>query len=244
MPVPDRTIYTAGEELCKEGHPLTGANGLRLPENPETGETLGWMCRKCRMIAQRSYGTEWKNGRGQIYVFVPDHPMSRKDGFYARARLVMENELGRLLDPDERVLHKAEGQPENDSLENLKLFNSQHELAQYRAEQFQDKKEKVGLWAALTPKQREAMLVKQQEAENNRRLAREEAAEKARLDALRKANERRSAAAAAKKEAKKSSPSRPEPEYSKAATKSPVPKKEKAVKRKVTNSYTSSKRKH
>ncbi len=44
-------------------------------------------------LPKYSYGYEWTNGRGQVFVYLPDHPMSRADGFYARARFVIEEAL-------------------------------------------------------------------------------------------------------------------------------------------------------
>jgi hypothetical protein len=151
------------------GHDITGANGLDLG----TGVKI---CRACRGIANRSYGSEWRNARGQVFVFVPDHPRSRKDGFYPRAKLVMERELGRILDVEERVLH-LEGGPANDDPPNLKLFNSAHEMAQWRSDQYQAEKERLGGgWAALTPAQREYQEQRAAETALERELKRKEEA--------------------------------------------------------------------
>lgn len=40
-----------------------------------------------------SVGHERTNGRGQVFVFIPEHPASRADGFYPRARFVFEEIL-------------------------------------------------------------------------------------------------------------------------------------------------------
>lgn len=40
-----------------------------------------------------SYGYERTNGRGQVFVFLPDHPLARADGFYPRSRFIMEEQL-------------------------------------------------------------------------------------------------------------------------------------------------------
>jgi hypothetical protein len=136
-------IHTFGgpTESCHKGHDLVGANGLRLPD----GQV---MCRKCRGVGNRSYGYESHNERGQVWVFVPDHPRSRKDGFYARARLVAERDIGRVLEPGERVYHENEA-PGDDRPENLRVFASQAELASHRALRSQPGKERIWkrVWA-------------------------------------------------------------------------------------------------
>jgi hypothetical protein len=40
-----------------------------------------------------AYGVEWKNNRGVVHVQVPDHPNARADGFYVRARVIMEEQM-------------------------------------------------------------------------------------------------------------------------------------------------------
>lgn len=183
-----RELYY-GETSCLNKHDLTGANGLIVGEDAELGEAK--LCRTCRGIGNRSYGSEWRNGRGQVFVFLPDHPHSRKDGFYPRAKVVMEEKEGRLLDPQERVLHLNE-QPDDDRPSNLKLFPSQHALAQYRSKKYQAKKKKLGGgWAALTPAQRAYQEQMARERELAREIAEKEAARERSNEALRKANEKR-----------------------------------------------------
>lgn len=184
-----RKRYPTNITHCDEGHSLTGANGLAV--NEEGNQKL---CRTCRGIGNRSYGSEWRNARGQVFVFLPDHPHSRKDGFYPRAKVVMEEKVGRLLDPQERVLHWPKQSPDADEPSNLVLFPSQHALAQFLSQKYQAKKERLGGgWAALTPAQREyqeRMALERQIAAEN---AAKDAARERSNEALRKANERRKA---------------------------------------------------
>ncbi len=80
----------------------------------------------------------WKGGRileeGK-YVLIkrPDHPFADRHGYVREHRLVMEEKLGRYLAPTE-VVHHKDGNPGNNSIENLELFHKngdhlKHELA-------------------------------------------------------------------------------------------------------------------
>lgn len=93
------------------------------------------------MIHKYRVGSEQKSQRGQIYVFLPDHPMSRSDGFVARSKLVMAEMIGRELTPEERVYHENETVDDDDP-ENLRLFPNQAALASYRSDK--RRKEKLG----------------------------------------------------------------------------------------------------
>lgn len=65
---------------------------------------------------------------GHLYKRTPGHPYGTKHGCYVAVhRLVMEQHLGRYLKPNE-VVHHLDGNPANNKIENLELFesNSQH----------------------------------------------------------------------------------------------------------------------
>ena len=61
------------------------------------------------------------------YAVVPEHPFAIKNGYVLELRIVMENHLGRLLNPNELVHHKDERTKHNDIL-NLEIkMKGEHE---------------------------------------------------------------------------------------------------------------------
>lgn len=104
------------------------------------------LCRKHGIQAQRrgpragEGHPEWKGGRkqekgGYWLVWQADHPHARHkrthgSGYVAEHRLVMEQKLGRYLDPQE-VVHHIDGNPENNHPDNLQLFANNGEHLRY-----------------------------------------------------------------------------------------------------------------
>jgi hypothetical protein len=74
---------------------------------------------------------DWKGGRipdknGYILVHQPDHPYANSGGYVREHRLVMEQRLGRYLDPKE-IVHHLNGDRADNRIENLELFASNGE---------------------------------------------------------------------------------------------------------------------
>jgi len=73
---------------------------------------------------------EWRGGRrlvsGYWYIYRPDHPHATKQRTVAEHRLVMEEKLGRYLNPKE-VVHHLDGNSQNNHIGNLVLFASNGE---------------------------------------------------------------------------------------------------------------------
>lgn len=79
-------------------------------------------------VRERSFG--WKGGRitnssGYVMVLDRDNPSSNANGYVLEHRSVMEEHLGRQLLPTETVHHKN-GVKDDNRLENLELWSSNH----------------------------------------------------------------------------------------------------------------------
>lgn len=75
-----------------------------------------------------SLNPSWKGGKyisstGYVLVLLKKHPHKDKDGYVYEHRLVMEEHIGRLLDPAE-VVHHRDFNRKNNSIANLFLFPS------------------------------------------------------------------------------------------------------------------------
>lgn len=104
---------------------------LNLPVQPEQVRRF---CHKHGIPVNRmhaKYGAKhhlWKGGRfvdrdGYVLLHAPDHPHRTRNGYVREHRLVMEAHLGRYLEPSE-VVHHEDGNREHNTIENLRVFQS------------------------------------------------------------------------------------------------------------------------
>lgn len=85
---------------------------------------------KCREASRKAHagaqGCNWKGGRtqsklGYIYIYLPDHPNGKNNGYVAEHRLKMEQKLRRYLKPHESVHHRNAIKSDN-RMSNLELM--------------------------------------------------------------------------------------------------------------------------
>jgi hypothetical protein len=82
--------------------------------------------------------SNWKGGRltshqsKYIRIYKPDHPYCDSLGYVYEHRLVMEQFLGRYLEPAE-VIHHIDGDTTNNNIENLMLFSGTGSHLKYHA---------------------------------------------------------------------------------------------------------------
>ena len=115
----------------------------------QAGALLGaskcWVERACKrfgIITQRTgpregdQHTNWKGGKkligGYWYIWAKGHPNATKQHYVAEHRLRMSEAMGRPLRKGE-VVHHVDGNPKNNALDNLQLFDAngrhlKHEL--------------------------------------------------------------------------------------------------------------------
>jgi endogenous inhibitor of DNA gyrase (YacG/DUF329 family) len=106
-------------DITGEKNPMYG-KGLKGKDNPMYGKT-------------GAQNPQYKGGRkvrpdGYIMVLAPDDHPARAAAYpyILEHRFIMEQHLGRYLDPKE-VVHHIDGDPSNNVIENLELFANQSE---------------------------------------------------------------------------------------------------------------------
>lgn len=72
----------------------------------------------------------WTGGKVKsdryIRIYSPNHPYHRKDKYVYEHRLIVEEDIGRYLEPQEEI-HHIDGDKHNNSLDNLILFPNRSE---------------------------------------------------------------------------------------------------------------------
>ncbi len=68
--------------------------------------------------------TNWKGGRivtsRYVWIYKPEHPYARKSGYVQEHRIIVEQNIGRILEPQEMV-HHLNGNPQDNRIENLQV---------------------------------------------------------------------------------------------------------------------------
>lgn len=67
-------------------------------------------------------GRRYADRAGYIWIYRPDHPYAKRGGMVQEHRAVVEDRLGRYLEPHEVVHHRDEN-PSNNAPENLELVS-------------------------------------------------------------------------------------------------------------------------
>lgn len=155
----ERTISSLAKEIgCTVG-PVRDA--LRALGIETRGSRI--VANRCKRIGKDA--GNWRGGRrhstsGYIYVYHPDHIYATKAGYVMEHRLIMEEVVGRVLEPGE-IVHHINGKKDDNRIENLELktngthisehFKASHEVTKLRKENEELKaelaryKEKYGL---------------------------------------------------------------------------------------------------
>lgn len=85
---------------------------------------------------QREYHWNWKGGKifsgGYLYIYKPEHLFCNHHKYIKNSRLIMEQYLGRYLNPKE-VVHHINNIKTDDRIENLKLFRNKSEHRKYHS---------------------------------------------------------------------------------------------------------------
>lgn len=71
---------------------------------------------------------------GYIHIYKPEHPFASKDGYVMEHRLIMEEKIERILQPEEEV-HHINHKKDDNRPENLHLFASKQEHMRFHMTQ-------------------------------------------------------------------------------------------------------------
>ena len=114
-----------------------------LSKSDDTSAAMKEGIRKAGKDRTGANARNWKGGRhrrnqtGYIVVYSPDHPHRGKQKYVFEHRLVMEQHLGRYLDPRE-VVHHKNGIRDDNRIENLELLSCH---AEHTSQHFADSHE-------------------------------------------------------------------------------------------------------
>jgi hypothetical protein len=87
--------------------------------------------KKCHDLSQRKNGVSTRDD-GYVSIKIPNHPRSNKWGFVYEHILAAEQKLGRAL-KEKEVVHHLNGNPSDNKLANICIFDSQADHAHHHA---------------------------------------------------------------------------------------------------------------
>lgn len=122
--------WNKGKKFEKYTHPMFGKHHSKNSKKKMRDSRLKW-------IKENNRPLNWKGGKtvgskksgGYVYIWSPKHP-NNHGGYVSEHRLVVENSIGRFLEPKE-VVHHINNNPKDNRIENLMLFKNNGEHLKY-----------------------------------------------------------------------------------------------------------------
>mgnify|MGYP001165939658 CR=1 FL=1 len=137
-----KKAYLTGRKRSEETRAKMSASHMGVRNSPETKAKISASLTGRKQTPEHratkvgSANPNWVGGirdvAGGKYLeaLARDHPHSNKSGYVRIHRLVLEQAIGRYLEPEE-VVHHIDGNSRNNAIENLMLFASNGEHSKY-----------------------------------------------------------------------------------------------------------------